>query len=207
MLDYKEIMNIINYNSYKRFCFLTGEEVESNTDIERVLNRRYSKNRRIKEKFLYIMTFSKYLYFVTFTFDNHYVRCSERTKRDLIKDSLSFIDSLYMLNKDFGSRTGREHYHCLLGTNDKDFFNKIKSLYPCNVNIEPIYSRKDFKIIISYFNKLVNHCTKDSSSGRIYYNFKGFVLKRSKRETLLYLEKLLTTSDNYSNVISREEGD
>lgn len=114
----------------------------------------------------------------------------------MIKSCLNdILDSLYILNIDFGSKNDREHYHCILAT-DFDFSSDIyfKLTYPCFSYLEKcVIKDKSIERICKYINKLSNHAVKDTTKmSRIYYNFKGY----DKIEDLPY-KHLLQLLDKY----------
>lgn len=171
------LSSVIQYNHNKYLCLKEGLTYKINEDYERILNARYSKVGRIKRRLIYLLTFSKYIWFCTFTFDNYYIDKCTRTKRDLIKKCIDTHDFKFILNIDYGKTTEREHYHCIIGTNEDIDLNKfIQDNYPCfclAINCKTNYA--DFNKLSKYINKLTNHCIKASTKRqRILYNFKGF---------------------------------
>lgn len=172
------LKNIIEYNKHRYYNFTQGVVETPNIEYERILKSRYNKISRIKKHLIYILSHKRYNYFLTFTFDDYYINKCDRTKRDLIKNVLSKIDdALYILNIDYGKKTEREHFHCILGTdNNLDLDSFLKEIYPCFSSCIPINkSNDDIKRLSKYVNKLSNHTCKDSTyNKRIVYNFKGF---------------------------------
>lgn len=164
-------------NKLSKQLFYNGLDIELPRYVKNTLNARYMRVSRVKDRFHYLICRRKYAYFLTFTFDNNYIYKCDRTKRDLIKNCLNSIDdSLYILNIDYGDRTEREHYHCILGTDvllSKTFFLLT---YPCFTWVEQIpLDMTQIKKVSKYINKLSNHSIKDSTkSHRIVYNFKGY---------------------------------
>lgn len=179
VIDYNLESELKSYLSYRRTCFNNYVQYIPNDDYDRIINARYSKVSRIKKRIFYVFTHRMYLYFCTFTFDDSLINKCDRTKKDLIKHSLMTIDDdvLIVLNKDYGRKTEREHYHCLIGTNNSiDVLNLLKSVYPCRFNVERVSKgSNDVKKVSKYINKLTNHCIKDSTKkSRLYFNFKGY---------------------------------
>lgn len=153
---------------------------------------------RVKKRLVWLLCRYKYVYFVTFTFDNKRLNQKEETRRKLIKKTLEKIQGAkWILNIDFGSKNEREHYHCIVGLNnfelDGDLIEflltqrkqdlsdiyldyKLKKIYPCFVFAERIGNHtEDIKRISKYINKLSNHCLKSTTfNSRIVYNFKGY---------------------------------
>lgn len=182
-IDNELLYNIINYNKSRKNYFRNNGTLStffSNVDYERILSARYMKVSRVKKKLVYLMTRFDYIWFCTFTFDNYYINKCDRTKRDLIKKVLGLVpDNHYILNVDYGSKTEREHYHCIVGTNYSYDLNKLfQDNYSCFCSALKVRTtEEDYKRLSKYINKLSNHCIKDSTKNkRIIYNFKGYEL-------------------------------
>ena len=140
---------------------------------------------------IYLLSHCNYIWFCTFTFSDNYINKCDRTKRDLIKSVLNTHDFKYILNIDYGKKTEREHYHCIIGT-DIDFnVNQfIQSSYPCYcLAIECKKGRGDFERLGKYINKLTNHCIKATTKRqRLVYNFKGYdSLCPSQKDVYLFV--------------------
>ena len=177
--EVEKLSKIILYNQTKYLSFKEGVFFEKNEEYEKILNARYSKVGRIKRRLIYLLTFSKYIWFCTFTFDNYYIDKCTRTKRDLIKSVIDTHDFKFILNIDYGKTTEREHYHCIIGTNlDLDLNSYFQNNYPCFcLAINCKTGQADFNKLSKYINKLTNHCIKATTKRqRILYNFKGFDL-------------------------------
>lgn len=182
MLDENFIVvlnEVTNYLQYRKNCFNNRVEYTPNSDYDKIINARYCKISRIKKRLLYLFSHRKYIYFVTFTFDDELLLKCDRTKLDKIKHSLkSFSDDiLIIMNRDFGKLNDREHFHCIVGTDsENDLIKHIKNYYNCRFNVEHVsHETTNLKKLSKYINKLVNHCVKDTTHRfRMYYNFKGF---------------------------------
>lgn len=179
MIDENFLNEIVNYNRKRKESFKNGLQFEEDIEIERKLKARYNKVSRIKQHFIYMVMNKKNLYFLTFTFDDKYIKKCDRTKKDLIKNLLIEIDfnSYIILNVDYGSQTERQHYHCIYGTNkDLNLKSILDKYYPCFSYTEKIrLDNSSINKISKYINKLSNHAIKDSTKGsRIYFNFKGY---------------------------------
>lgn len=175
--DLNFLFQVIEYNHSRYLANLNGLDFKINKDYERVLKARYSKVSRIKKRLIYLLSRSNYVWFCTFTFDNYYINKCDRTKRDLIKSVISTHDFKYILNIDYGKKTEREHYHCIIGTDiDFDVNQFIQNNYPCYCLAIPCkIGENDFKRLSKYINKLTNHCIKATTKRqRILYNFKGY---------------------------------
>lgn len=185
------LYNLIEYNKYRKYCFNNSIEFEENKEYERKLKSRYNKVSRVKKRFLYLALRYKYLYFVTFTFDDKFIKKCDRTKKDLIKDTLyNFDDDIkYIINIDYGSKNEREHYHGIIATNSNlNFVNYMILSYPFISYTEKIRLNScSVKKIPKYINKLSNHACKDTTkNSRVLYNFKGYDKFDKEEQRLLY---------------------
>lgn len=195
-LDFNLLSSVIDYNKRKYQAFKNGEYFELEQEYERILSARYMKVSRLKKRFIYLVSRFDYIYFCTFTFDDDTINKCDRTKRDLIKNTLNLFSSdiHYILNVDYGKKNEREHYHCLIGTNNNDDLRKfIKNKYPFFTSVDLCkHTGTDIKRLSKYINKLSNHCIKDTTKNkRIVYNFKGY----DNLDT--YLAKIAYTFDKY----------
>ena len=176
----EDLLNsLIIYNKYKRFCFENNLPFQKDKKLESILSSRYQKISRIKKRFIFLIARYKYLYFVTFTFNDYYINLCDRSRKDLIKSSLYGFSSdiKYILNIDYGKKNERLHYHCIVATNDDSDLNSfLNDHYPCFSYTEKIrISKEDLKRTSKYINKLSNHAIKDTTlSSRVLYNFKGY---------------------------------
>lgn len=203
--DIDLLEQVISYNHDKYYAYREGLYFEPNKDFERILKARYQKCSRIKRRFIYLLTRSDYVWFCTFTFDNYYIKRTDRTKRDLIKSVIDTHDFKFMLNIDYGKTTEREHYHCIIGTSiDMDVNQFIQEKYPCHcLAIQCKKGREDFKRLSKYINKLTNHCIKATTKRqRMLYNFKGYDLFDTKEGTFFYhldMELLFSVKEDFSS--------
>lgn len=191
MVDDEFLDSLILYNKYKRYCFENNIPMKKNKKFESILSSRYQKVSRIKKRFIYLIARYKYLYFVTFTFDDYYINLCDRSRKDLIKKSLYSFDNdiKYICNIDYGKTTERLHYHCIVATNSSfSLSTHLKDSYPCFTYTEKIrLSNSDLKRTTKYINKLSNHAIKDSTKcSRVLYNFKGYDLFDKNYAHVLY---------------------
>lgn len=187
--DIELLTKVIQYNKNRYLAFRNGEIIDENLEFEKILKARYQKVGRIKRRLIYLLTRCEYIWFCTFTFDNYYINKSDRTKRDLIKRVLNTHDFKYILNIDYGKKTEREHYHCIIGTDINFDVNQfIQSYYPCfSCSIICKKGRGDFNRLSKYINKLTNHCIKATTKRqRLVYNFKGYDIFDTKEGTFFY---------------------
>ena len=179
MVDDVLMSQLISYNQARFRAFKNGEVFKEIKDFQKIINARYCKISRIKKRVVFLITHFDYLYFCTFTFGDSYINKCDRTKRDLIKNTLNSFSSdiHYVLNVDYGKKNEREHYHCLVATNNNSNLRKyLKTNYPFFTSCDSINtSSDDVKRLTKYINKLSNHCTKDTTlNKRIVYNFNGY---------------------------------
>ena len=204
--DIDLLTQLINYNHDRFLSFRNGLPFEENKEFEKMLQARYQKVSRIKRRLVYLLSRTSYVWFCTFTFSNDYINKCTRTKRDLIKSVLNTHDFKYMLNIDYGKKTEREPYHCILGTDINFDVNQfIQSEYPCYCLAIPVkVGEDDFKRLAKYINKLTNHCIKATTKRqRILYNFKGYdnfcpTYKDVKLAYLLDYFNLFSDTENVS---------
>ena len=179
MVDYSLIKKIIEYNQARYQAYKEGVYFEVNKDYEKLLNARYCKVSRIKKRVVFLFTNFTYVYFCTFTFYDKFINYCDRSKRDLIKSTLNHFSSdiKYILNVDYGKKNEREHYHCIVATNNNSDLRKyLKKQYPFFTSCDRVSTHlKDMKRVSKYLNKLANHCIKDTTKNkRIVYNFKDY---------------------------------
>lgn len=176
--DIDLLTKVIEYNHKRYLAFKNNQEFIKNPEYEKILNARCCKVGRIKRRLIYLLSRYKHIWFVTFTFNNNYINKSNRTKKDLIKEVINSHDFKYILNNDYGKKTEREHYHCIIATNlDMDINQYIQNYYRggFSLSIECKTDFEDFKRLSKYINKLTNHCIKATTKRqRLVYNFKGY---------------------------------
>lgn len=178
-IDFELLDNLKQYNKDKYYHFKNYLPFEHNEQFEKMLSARYMKVSRLKRRFIYMVSYYKYVYFVTFTFSDNYLNKSDKTHKRMIKNVLESFDPNYkiILNADYGSKNERLHFHALIGTNIKKNLDKhLKKTYPCFTKTEKVNVSSDsIKKVSKYINKLSNHAIKSTTQkSRIFYNFKGF---------------------------------
>ena len=178
-------------NKYSNFKDLMSEEVFK-VLVNRKQNRK-NKRYRTKQKYKEIFQLSlrsedSKIVFGTITLNDYYLSLEERTRTKLINKWLKSHFVYSILNKDFGKKTEREHYHFIGLT-----IQPIKQCF--NDQQEPIKSKKgyyiytlekrDFRLgfepdlclvdlqkndldkTINYLLKLNNHSTKITTRNRV----------------------------------------
>ena len=176
--DIELLTKVIDYNKTRFKAFKEGIIIEPNKEYERILKSRYMKVSRVKKRLIYLLCNYEYIWFCTFTFKDSYINKCDRTKKDLIKYVINDYDFKYILNIDYGKKTEREHYHCIIATNNSlnlnDYIQKNYNGGHC-LALRCNSSADDIKRLTKYINKLSNHCVKSTCKRqRIIYNFKGF---------------------------------
>lgn len=157
------------------------------TELVRIKLNRRNKRNRTKNKFkemIYIKNQIENcnLVFGTITLNDKYLSMKENTYIRKIHSWLKEHFLIAILNKDFGDKTGREHYH-FLGLTVEELRNtnhKSKKGYLIyelkNKNYkmghEPDLLKVDLKIddidkTTNYLLKLNNHTSKDSTKSRL----------------------------------------
>ena len=184
-LDIKEL------NNYSNFKALMSEEVFK-VLVNRKQNRK-NKRYRTKQKYKEIYQLSlnskdSKIVFGTITLNDYYLSLEERTRTKLINKWLKAHFIYSILNKDYGSKNEREHYHfigltiqpleqCLNASNEPKKSKKGYYIYELQkkdykLGFEPTLCLVDLKEndldkTINYLLKLNNHSTKITSRNRI----------------------------------------
>lgn len=120
-------------------------------------NRRYN---RIFHRLNYMMTLGSCL-FVTLTFsDDAMNRNNEVSRKKAVKTFLKAHSDLYIANIDFGSKTGREHYHAVILNSDPKICDDWVYGYS---NAQMIRDNIDSSDRIArYMIKIINHFVKST---------------------------------------------
>lgn len=174
-------------NEYDNF-----NDIFSETEFRSILNEkqnRKNKRYRTKEKFIELYRITelvksndKRIVFGTITLDNKHLNQKENTYIRKIHKWLKkhFIYSI--LNKDYGSKTEREHYHFIGLTTEEIESKKKKSkkgyeIYELkakdyDMGFEPTLciidlNKADIKKTINYLLKLNNHSSKIGTKSRV----------------------------------------
>ena len=159
-IDNNLMQQVIEYNHNRYLDFKEGVVSDKVLEFERILCARYMKVSRVKKRLVWLISRFRYVYFITFTFDDKRLNQKEETRRKLIKRTLEQIQgSKWILNIDYGKKNEREHYHCILGLNNLDLDGDL---------IEYLFTNKTKELSDIY----LDHKLKKNS--RIVYNFKGY---------------------------------
>lgn len=174
-------------NEYDNFNDIFSE-IEFRSILNEKQNRK-NKRYRTKEKFIelyriteLIKSNNKRIVFGTITIDNKHLNQKENTYIRKIHKWLKRHFIYAILNKDFGSKTEREHYH-FIGLTTEEIENikkKSKKGYEIyelkakdyDMGFEPTLciidlNKADIKQTINYLLKLNNHSSKIGTKSRV----------------------------------------
>lgn len=174
-------------NNYRNF-----EELFSPEEFKNIMNlkqARKNKRYRAKEKFYQLLRIAaciknsnKKIVFGTITLSDKYLSQKEDTYIRKIHSWLKEHFVYSILNKDFGTKTEREHYHFIGLTLEELESKNLKSkkgleIYELKnknytMGFEPTlclvnFDINDFDKTLNYLLKLNNHSNKTSTKGRI----------------------------------------
>ena len=178
-------------NNYSHFKDLMSEEVFK-VLVNRKQNRK-NKRYRTKEKYKEIFQLSlnskdSKIVFGTITLNDYYLSLEERTRTKLINKWLKSHFVYSILNKDYGSKNEREHYHfigltiqpleqCLNASGEPKKSKKGYFIYELQkkdykLGFEPTLclidlQKNDLNKTINYLLKLNNHSTKITTRNRV----------------------------------------
>lgn len=180
-------LDLVEYNNYKNFRDIFTQ-YEFNLIMNEKQNRK-NKRYRTKQKFLEIYNIARYIendnkkiVFGTMTLDNKHLNQKEDTYMRKINKWLKkhFIYSI--VNKDFGSKTEREHYHFIAITTEDIETKEIRSKKGYEIfelvnkdyelGFEPTLclidlKKNDIEKTVNYLLKLNNHSSKISTRNRL----------------------------------------
>lgn len=121
---------------------------------------------------------NNYLIFLTFTFTDETLKSTnERTRERYIKDFLKNQTSEYILNRDYGKKTEREHYHAIAKPLYRGFIDKTDYLKYGTLNAEPI-------------NKLQRFVKNNDTPQDIAKRLTEHALKNSTKESRIIYSKI-----------------
>ena len=152
------------FDEYTELCELIdvlGIDVEY---LDKVSRRKYLKSTRLKKYVEFIL--KKPCIFLTLTFTDDSLCLHNVYRAQKVRDYLYSQSEYFILNKDFGSINGREHYHCIIQADNVDYskytLGAINGLR-CYTNISSAYALR------RYISKLTNHAIKHGTRGsRVY---------------------------------------
>lgn len=176
-------LELNNYNNFK--------DVFSKYEFELILREkqnRKNKRNRTKKRFIdilklhYSLKGSK-LVFGTITINNEYLSKTEQTRIKIIEKWLKSHFYIAILNKDFGDKTEREHYHFVgitleeveevKGKKSKKGYQIYElAIKDYKIGFEPDLCIIDLKAndidkTINYLLKLNNHSSKTTTKNRV----------------------------------------
>ena len=74
LYDIELLNKVIEYNKNKFDSFIYGSYFETIPEYEKILNARYHKTSRVKQRLVYLLSRYDYIWFCTFTFDDKYTK-------------------------------------------------------------------------------------------------------------------------------------
>ena len=172
-------------NDYQNFKDLFS--IEEFKEIIRKKNNRKQKRNRTKHKFLDMLKLAlkspkTKVVFGTLTFNDTSLSTKERTRTKKINEWIKSHFLIAIVNKDFGEKNGREHYH-FIGLTTQELEDKnIKSkkgyeIFELKIKDYKLGHEPDLLIIdlkkndisktINYLLKLNNHSNKNSTKARV----------------------------------------
>lgn len=177
----------LELNNYSNF-----KDIFSKYEFELVMKEkqnRKNKRYRTKKRFMEVLVLNNALseknskmVFGTITINDKYLEKTEQTRIKIIEKWLKSHFLIAILNKDFGSKTEREHYHFVGVTTENiestgkkskkgyEIFELEKKDY--KIGFEPDLciidlNKNDTKKTINYLLKLNNHSSKMTTRNRV----------------------------------------
>lgn len=187
MYDFKMICKYAKIVSYNYYWFQTHGEYktisedkyldivnyfEKNYRFEwrrafQINNNYYHKLKRLRDRINHIIFLPSV--FLTITFKTDVLEnTSPETRRKYVQRFLKSYNVPFVANIDYGKKNGREHYHCLIASQDIDY----TSFKYGAVNGEKVrnFNNDDIKLS-KYICKFSNHAIKDTTKHtRIIYS-------------------------------------
>ncbi len=172
--DYKKINRVL-YHYYhngltpndisietavKLYEYMTENFPDIWKECERINHAHFKRVKRIKEK-ITIMLYNGDCIFLTLTFTDEKLESTQESyRRKAVQRFLNELNCLYIANKDFGKKNGREHYHALVNTDYVDYSKWHFGI----INGQRIRNNTDdVKRIAKYIAKLTNHAIKETT--------------------------------------------
>lgn len=157
--------NLRYYLDYDLLNDLTLEEFNC---CEKIYNSFRKRQSRLKKRIENMILNSNSL-FLTLTFtDGVLSSTSFETRKKYVLRFLNSLECAYVGNVDYGSRNGREHYHCVVCCNNvscNDWFYGA-------INFKRIVNKNSL-VLAKYVAKLTNHSLKSSTkNSNIIYSRK-----------------------------------
>ncbi len=139
--------------------------LDEGQDFKKAVNNLYKSDyarlTRLNKRINYMLN-QNYCYFITFTLTNKYLNLNIKYLERKIKEALNKSGaSMWLLNRDYGLKNGRLHYHAVVSYTNKLDYNDLLALYVYgSINIREI---KD-KNTVAIRNYLLNHTIKQTAS-------------------------------------------
>lgn len=140
---------------FRVFCNMCSSKCQKVKRVhKRLLDMMYTDDGELKD-----------CLFLTLTWKDEVLQStSQKTRRVYVTRYLKSQYTNYIANIDFGGKFGREHYHCIIGSDHvslPDWFTKYGI-----INVE--YIKTGSRKIAQYINKLCYHTTKVENGYLIY---------------------------------------
>jgi hypothetical protein len=150
------------YEELKQYCDNTGLSKEFK-ECERINHAWFERVKRLKDRINNIIQLEGAC-FITLTFSDKVLNeTNEKTRRTYVARWCKSLGAPYVANIDFGSKTHREHYHCIIGCK----VSKKSWLYGF-MDIEPIrLNANSGERLSKYVAKLTNHCIKETTKRQV----------------------------------------
>ena len=184
------------FNEYEYFKEILS--LDNFIDAKRNYQRKQNKRYRTKNKILLMYSIKNdiehttkrlktYMVFGTLTLNDYYLSLKENTYIRKIHQYLK--DNFYMsiLNKDYGDKTNREHYHFIGFTTRPLIYTGHKSKkgyklyklendnYDMGHNSLAIIETDDIKKLNNYLLKLNYHSNKDTTRSRVRVLYNSYI--------------------------------
>lgn len=141
----------------------------SQRDAQRLINARRQAKKRANRYITEMAQTQERLAFVTLTFrDDVLASTSERTRHRYVSAFLKASYRDYIANVDYGSKSGREHYHAVVALDPESPPLEWQYGFINAKNISVTPENRSKQRLSSYLLKLSNHAGKPSA-GRIFH--------------------------------------
>ena len=140
------------------------ELVKTNEDFKQFDSLQRSRRKKTKRINNNLTTWLQVgsVIFGTLTFtDDVLKKTSAQTRKRYVERYLKQIGFAYIANVDYGSKNGREHYHFVVATGDKNKLGKWQYGFTKLLNVGD--SESDSTRVSKYISKLSNHAVKHTN--------------------------------------------
>lgn len=141
-----------------------------------IRNKSHSLNEKkcmLRKRIEFMLTQFEPCYFVTLTLSDKYINNTLPYLRRCIRSYLKLFNCYFVGNVDYGSNTGRLHFHVVMSAKPDKL--KYKFGFIDIVQIKALNSER----LASYIMKLVNHASKQSTKNMLLYSQGKFSFKKA----------------------------